>query len=608
MKKLLGKLGLSKTKALEVHEEEQVQSPMKTIMKTFLSRRLTQVGLFLFGSILLAVLILPIFFPLNMYHQDVTQQNVRPGFGMMRYPRHLSGNVRQISAGANWAVGVSDDGNVYVWGFADDDLLAIPQNMGNVLYVSAGHEHALALNDQGEVFTWGDNTHFGSMILPYALGDIPGAVQRANIVAVQAGFQISSALDDQGNLFIWGNTLIFEANTRFLEGAPVAEWDLAQLTALALTQDGYVKSLAANRHFPINEFPDEIQGRTVALSTSDRQGAALLDDGTVVMWGEGIVHTPEGTFYTIAEFEPPAHIQGRVTAIDSGRDHFTVILDDGTVYSFGENHVRQANHSRRASNIEQIAIGFFQNYAIDADGNIYTWGLNGYVFGTDGMGRDVFLRVITGGRFTLSIGAVAVIISTTIGILLGSLAGYFGGRLDMFLMRLAEVFSSIPFLPFAMILTWVIGSSVGQTGRILVIMVVLGLLSWPGIMRLTRGQMLQARENDYVMAARSLGVRERKIIFKHIFPNIIAMLIVSITLSLAGSMLIESGLSFLGFGIFAPQPTWGNMLNDTINSVVIREYWWRWVFPGAFLFISVLSVNVIGDGLREAIDPKAQER
>ena len=139
-------------------------------------------------------------------------------------------------------------------------------------------------------------------------------------------------------------------------------------------------------------------------------------------------------------------------------------------------------------------------------------------------------------------------------------------------------------------------------------MIVLGLLSWTGLQRLVRAQVLSVREQEFVVAAKSIGVKEGEIVFRHIIPNVISVIIVSTTLSFAGSMLTESTLSFIGFGVQPPIPTWGNMLYGSTNSVVIQTYWWRWVFPAIALSLTIIAVNSIGDGLRDAIDPRSQER
>ena len=239
---------------------------------------------------------------------------------------------------------------------------------------------------------------------------------------------------------------------------------------------------------------------------------------------------------------------------------------------------------------------------------MYRGGLDGYVMGTDDLGRDVFRRLLKGGRMTMTVGAIAVIISTIIGVVVGGVSGYKGGKVDNIMMRLTEIVSSLPFLPFAIILSAIIGNSITETQRIIMIMVILGFLSWPGIARLVRGSVLAEREQEFVTAAKALGVKEWGIIFRHILPNVITVIIVNATLDFATCMLTESSLSFIGFGVTEPNATWGNMLNSARNATVIEKYWWRWVFPSIVLAISTISINCIGDGLRDAVDPKSKER
>lgn len=208
----------------------------------------------------------------------------------------------------------------------------------------------------------------------------------------------------------------------------------------------------------------------------------------------------------------------------------------------------------------------------------------------------------------MTIGAIAVILSTLIGIAVGGFSGYYGGKVDMVLMRFAEIVGSIPFLPLAIILSAIVGNRVSEIGRISIIMVILGVLSWPGLSRLVRAQILSEREKEFVTAAKAIGVRELAIIFKHILPNVITVIIVNATLDFATCLLTESSLSFLGFGVIEPSPTWGNMLTGSQSSTVIGTYWWRWVFPALALSLATISINLIGDGLRDAIDPKSNER
>ena len=304
----------------------------------------------------------------------------------------------------------------------------------------------------------------------------------------------------------------------------------------------------------------------------------------------------------------PEEIQGHVTAISAGRYHYTVILDDGSVVTWGDNNFGQTKVPNFNGTVASVSSGYYSSYAITEDGQVKGWGLDGYLMGTDGFGRDVFRRLIVGGRMTMTVGAIAVIISTFIGVIVGGVSGYKGGKLDNLLMRLTEIVSSIPFLPFCIILSSILGNSISELQRIILIMFILGFLSWPGIARLVRGSVLAEREQEFVTAAKALGVKEFGIIFRHILPNIITVIIVNATLDFATCMLTESSLSFIGFGVSEPNATWGNMLNGAQNGQVIENYWWRWVFPSLALGICTISINCVGDGLRDAIDPKSKER
>lgn len=209
----------------------------------------------------------------------------------------------------------------------------------------------------------------------------------------------------------------------------------------------------------------------------------------------------------------------------------------------------------------------------------------------------------------MTIGGVAVLVSSVIAVLVGAVAGYFGGWVDVILMRITEIFSSIPFLPFAMLLSQIIKYyNITETMRIFIIMLILGVLSWPGLARMIRAQVLSEREKEYTQAARAMGVKEIAIAFRHVLPNIVSVILVSMTLDFAGCLLTESSLSYLGFGVQQPHPTWGNMLNGCNNSTIIQNYWWQWLFPALFLSLATISINVVGDALRDALDPKSNAK
>jgi peptide/nickel transport system permease protein len=219
--------------------------------------------------------------------------------------------------------------------------------------------------------------------------------------------------------------------------------------------------------------------------------------------------------------------------------------------------------------------------------------------GTDGTGRDVLTRVLYAGRISLSVGLVSVSISMFIGIIIGSIAGYAGGKVDMTLMRLTDVFMTFPSLVIIITVAAAMGPSVYNA------MLVIGLLTWPSIARLVRGQFLTLREQQFVRAARSIGVSKGQIVFKHIFPNTISSIAVAITIGVANAILLEASLSFLGLGVQAPTPSWGNMLRDAQSLNILEGMPWIWLPPGLMIALAVLSINFIGDGLRDALDPRS---
>lgn len=221
--------------------------------------------------------------------------------------------------------------------------------------------------------------------------------------------------------------------------------------------------------------------------------------------------------------------------------------------------------------------------------------------GTDKIGRDLFVRLFYGGRVSLGVSITVTALECLIGIVLGSIAGFFGGIIDTIISRIMDIFMCFPFLMICITLQAVFGNSIRS------LIIILAVLSWPSIARIVRGQILSLREMDYMEACRALGISNRRQIFKHLFPNVLAYVIVYATLGMASVILTETSLSFLGLGVNPPTPTWGNLIQEARNLVTLQQKWWYWVPPGIMIFLSILSFNILGDGLRDAIDPKMQK-
>lgn len=228
-----------------------------------------------------------------------------------------------------------------------------------------------------------------------------------------------------------------------------------------------------------------------------------------------------------------------------------------------------------------------------------------FLVGTDNYGRDLFTRLLFGGQVALFIGFLAILISTTIGLAIGGIAGYYGGQVDNFLMRLVEVFLSIPVFYLLLALAGVLPLELSSTFRFFLITVILSFIGWAGLARVIRGIVLSVKENEFVMAAKAMGASDMRIIWKHILPSTTTYVIVSATLSIPGYILMESGLSFLGLGIQEPNASWGNMLNAAQSITKIIRFPWV-LLPGVMIFITVLSYNLLGDGLRDVLDPKGK--
>ena len=249
---------------------------------------------------------------------------------------------------------------------------------------------------------------------------------------------------------------------------------------------------------------------------------------------------------------------------------------------------------------------FFQNKLAVLDPNqsdllnIRTCPSREHLLGTDDLGRDIFTRLLYGGRISIAVGVISMLLQLLIGVTVGTLAGYFGGLVDKVVMRIVDIIMCFPFFVIAIALASVLGGSI--TNLVLII----GMLMWPGIARIVRSQVLVIKETEFVMAAKALGLNAFEIIISHVLPNVVSSILVASTLSVASGILMEATLSFLNLGVNPPNPSWGNMLVAAQSMSVLKNQWWMWIPAGSAVVMMVLAVNFVGDGLRDALDAKSK--
>lgn len=227
-----------------------------------------------------------------------------------------------------------------------------------------------------------------------------------------------------------------------------------------------------------------------------------------------------------------------------------------------------------------------------------------HLLGTDEQGRDVLLRIALGGRISILVGLLAATVTVVLGSVIGGIAGYYGGWLDNLLMRFAEIIYSVPFYPTVISISAALMFGTSSTNKILIVMFLIGILSWPGLARIVRGQILSLREQEFMLATEALGLSDVSRIVRHLIPNVLPYIIVNATLSMASAILTEASLSFIGLGVAPPTPTWGNMVERARAPQVFNNYYWMWIPPGLMIMLTVVSINLLGEGLRDALDPK----
>lgn len=333
------------------------------------------------------------------------------------------------------------------------------------------------------------------------------------------------------------------------------------------------------------------------------QTAFSADGSDYTIDADGNITGPSGDYAYISRFVVKASATDVVltknwkdellASIDNGDKKFNFTDSDGVEYEYD---LEYDPGKKIWSVVQEKETRVFDSYASPSAA---------HPLGTDKNGMDMLTRLMYGGRVSLVIGFIVQAISMLLGIVLGGISGYFGGWVDNLIMRIVDVFYCIPSMPLIIILGSAMDAmKVDPQIRMLYLMLILGFLGWPGMARLVRGQILSLREQEYMTAAEATGLSVSRRIFKHLVPNVIPQIIVSVTMGIGGTIITESTLSFLGLGVKFPFASWGNIINDVNNTFVLTNYWFIWIPAGTLLLLTVLAFNLAGDGLRDAFDPR----
>ena len=347
----------------------------------------------------------------------------------------------------------------------------------------------------------------------------------------------------------------------------------------------YALQYAALKAYTNGETAFTADGRDYTL-TAD--GGVLRGETEVAYISRYVVNAVMGDVFLTRDFKDQL-----IQCIESGDEDFYYTGSDGEAYDY---KVSYSPDTKGWTVLQSKETYVFDTYSSPSKEH---W------LGTDRNGMDMLTRLMYGGRVSLVIGFIVEIISTVLGVILGGISGYFGKWVDMLIMRIVDVFYCIPSMPIIIIL----GAAMDNTGvdpqiRMIYLMLILGFLGWPGMARLVRGQILSLREQEFMTATEACGISVSRRIFRHLVPNVIPQLIVSCTMGLGSTIITEATLSFLGLGVKFPFASWGNIINDVNNTFVLQNFWFIWIPAGVLLLLTVLAFNLVGDGLRDAFDPK----
>ncbi len=418
--------------------------------------------------------------------------------------------------------------------------------------------------------------------------EIPAAVKDAALAAVKAN-QDSFEADGQAYLLTPGKAKSYTLGT-------VAEAGLASLLSYSAYDkaddalvSGYAFRRAAELALRGGEAAFEVDGTRYTLDNDGDNSSVICREGEAEPMAQvsNVIVSPMTT--------------GAVLPMDYKAAVAEAILNQQTAFEYVNADGETEKHTIRMRGNNYIVYTLQQTYLID----MYAAPSAAHPLGTDDHGMDVLTRLMYGGRISLMVGFVVMLLENLIGILVGGVSGYFGGWVDTLLMRFVDLFNSIPYYPMMIIAGAIMDAfEVPPYTRIFLLMAIMGIMGWTGVARVVRGQILSLREQDFMIATEATGIRVSRRIFRHLVPNVMPLLIVQATMGLGSIILTEATLSFLGLGIKYPLASWGSIINAASNIYVMTNFWYIWIPAGVLIVLTVLGFNFVGDGLRDAFDPK----
>lgn len=562
----------STSTSLDDEQRVKVLSPGMMVAKRFFRNRLAMVGLIIIVCMFLFSFVGGMFAPYSEKQVFRTTETAIKDYAGVAENKDWQYSIADgkdfpAAAQAQMILAINKEQTSFI---AKDVTYGLLKKSDNLYYIVQGEEIATTTNVRG-AFNYNE-------VVAGALTDNVKAAYEAAVAANATEFDadgVHYSITQQGRMnsinvaenIAIASKFVFSGATQDIQ--PSFEFKCAALDAVEAEATSV-----------------EIEGTTYTIKEND-EGALFYKDGEeyVLVSTYNISPANDGVFLTL-DFRRAA-----LEAIDKGKEKFSYTDEEG----------KETEYVLKRKN-EQYTV---RNYVETQVNDTYAKPSKTHILGTDGHGMDMLTRLMFGGRISLMVGFVTVILEVFIGVIMGGVAGYFGGWVDTLIMRLVDIFYCIPSLPLYIILGAIMDFwKIDPQLRIFVLCAMLGLLGWAGVARMVRGQILSLREQEFMTAAEALGISTHRRIFVHLIPNVVPQLIVIATMGLGDTILTEATLSFLGLGVKFPYASWGNIINAVNDSYVMTNFWFVWIPAGILILLTVLGFNFIGDGLRDAFDPK----